>query len=176
MANPAGRPPKLDPVKVDRMLSAMRTGIAMDTAARFAGIPRQTLFDWLARGRAARATPVYREFVEQVEEAIAQFEVLALARITKAGDEQWQADAWRLERKFPEKYGRRTRIDGQVTMQATPWLDLSKLSSEERSTLASLLRKAAPQPEQIPEGGRPALELVAASADDVIEGEAVEVA
>jgi hypothetical protein len=41
---------------------------------------------------------------------MATFEHDALKRIQDHGAREWTADAWRLERRFPEKYGRRDRV------------------------------------------------------------------
>ena len=104
--------------------------------------------------------------VEGVEEALGVFEVTANALIAKAGEEQWQAKAWQLERKFPDRYGRRTRVDGNVTVQAVPFIDTSRLSVDEGEQLLALLRKAQPQQDQLPVDGRPALELLTLDEQD----------
>jgi len=49
------------------------------------------------------------DFAVRVEEALQISEVEALQRIRYASrrDQHWRAAAWILERRFPEKYGRR---------------------------------------------------------------------
>ncbi len=37
-----------------------------------------------------------------------------VAVIATAAKENWQAAAWRLERKFPERWGRRQKVDAQL--------------------------------------------------------------
>lgn len=150
----------------DKICQAIRTGATLEGAAAYAGVPRPTFFDWLRRGRRAGARAPYSTFVANVEEALAAFEVGAMAQIAKAGSEEWQANAWRLERRFPDKYGRRTRVDGNVQVSAVPFIDLDKLTADEAATLLTLLRKAAPAQEELPATGRPALELVAGEGRD----------
>lgn len=155
-----GSDPAIADVETEKILQALRTGASLEACSAYAGIPRSTFFRWLTTGRRPDAEPIYRQLAEQVDEALAVFEVTAMARITKAGEEQWQADAWRLERKFPDRYGRRTRVDGNVTVQAVPFIDTSQLTIEEQEQLLTLLRKAQPQQDQLPADGRPALELL----------------
>lgn len=165
---PGPRNGKLDPVVFDRIAEALRTGVSLEAAAEYAGVPRSTFFDWLARGRRPQSRGQYKKLAEMVEEALAHFEVHALARITKAGEKEWTADAWRLERIRPDRYGRRTRIDGQVQVQAVPFADLSKLTLDEQRQLVALLEKAQPNQEQLQPGQRPALELLPGG--ELIEG------
>ncbi len=167
-ANGHGRNPTLTDEIAAKIVQAVRTGSSLQGSAAYAGVPAQTFFDWLKRGRQPRAYKPYRDLVAALDEALGTFEVTANAQIAKAGDTEWQAKAWQLERKFPDRYGRRTRIDGQVSVSAVPFIDLAKLTSDEAATLLGLLRKAAPAQEELPAEGRPALELVAGSGD-VIE-------
>ncbi|MCO8128665.1 hypothetical protein NHL50_15750, partial [Acidimicrobiia bacterium EGI L10123] len=50
------------------------------------------------------------EFVEAVRTAEAQAEADAVARIAEHGRTHWQANAWLLERKHPERWRRRGRV------------------------------------------------------------------
>jgi hypothetical protein len=163
-----GSDPKLTDEIAAKIVQAVRTGSSIEGAAAYAGVPRQTFFDWLKKGRQPRARNPYRALALALDEALGTFEVTANAQIAKAGDDEWQAKAWQLERKFPDRYGRRTRIDGNVSVSAVPFVDLSKLTADEAATLLGLLRKAAPAQEELPAAGRPALELVA-GVDEVIE-------
>ena len=53
---------------------------------------------------------------QAVNRAVAESESRDLATILKAAQSQWQAAAWRLERRFPEKYGRndRLKVDAKI--------------------------------------------------------------
>jgi transposase len=102
-----GRPSKFAPPVCQKIVDVIRAGNFVQTAAEYAGVDRSTVYDWVRRGERERQGP-YREFAEQVRKALADAEVRDLAIISKAaGEGQWQAAAWRLERKFPERYGRR---------------------------------------------------------------------
>lgn len=145
-----GRPSKLTPEVSKQITDVIAAGNYIETAAAYAGIHKDTLYDWLKRGRAAK-TGIYSDFVEAVEQALAQAEVRDLAIIGKAANEVWQAAAWRLERRMPQKYGRRARVD-HGTPDGKPFpvnltFDPDKLSDDELDELEKLLAKAEPAPD-----------------------------
>lgn len=118
-----GRPTKLNIDTHNKIISAIRAGNYIETAAAYAGIDKSTLYDWLKRGEREKqrvaqnprynirkSEKPYVEFSNAVEKALAEAEVRDVAIIAKAAEEQWQAAAWRLERKFPDRWGRK-RLD-----------------------------------------------------------------
>ena len=109
-----GRPTKLTPEVQDKIVNALRGGNYQETAAQFAGIDEATFYRWMERG-ASEDEGIYCEFRKAVERAKSQAEVRDIALIDKAAQNgSWQAAAWKLERKFPQKWGRvnRTEISG----------------------------------------------------------------
>ncbi len=129
-----GRPSKLTPAIQKRIVNAIRRGCYVETATAMAGVAKTTFYDWLKQG--ARADEgVFHNFSIAVEKALADSEHDDLAVIEKAsrGYEvvktktvvykdgaieetterstkfDWQAAAWRLERRFPERWGRGAR-------------------------------------------------------------------
>lgn len=100
-----GRPSKFTPEIVEQILSTVRAGNYLETAAAAAGINQDTLRDWMRRGaRAGKGK--FHDFSEAVRKAQASATARDVAVIGKAATEQWQAAAWRLERKFPAQWGR----------------------------------------------------------------------
>jgi len=106
----------------------VRAGNYLEVAAAFAGIHRSTLFDWMRRGarereRRLKGEPpnveedAFVEFSDAIQKALAEAEVRDVAIIGKAAQEHWQAAAWRLERKFPERWGRRDRLEGEGKLE-----------------------------------------------------------
>jgi hypothetical protein len=55
---------------------------------------------------------IYRGFLNAIEKALADAEIRDILNIANAGKDNWQASAWRLERKFPQKWGRKKAEDG----------------------------------------------------------------
>lgn len=154
-----GQPTKLTKPVAEKILQAVRDGNRLDTAALYAGVSREAFFTWLRKGRAADARQPYRGFVQQLDIALAGWEAGKVAAISKAGDEEWQANAWMLERRLPDAYGRRTRVDvgnadgRPFQLQATPTIDPSRLSDDELEQLETLLLKA--RPDSLPQPSMP---------------------
>lgn len=107
----------------EKILSYVRAGAYVETAVAAAGVAKSTYYNWLSivaqerandercrqNGQHYRMTPKIRQllrFVDATEKAMAESEVSDLLRIKLASEKYWQAAAWRLERKFPKKYGR----------------------------------------------------------------------
>jgi len=100
---------KLTPDTKEAVLKALRAGNSRRDSALYAGISETTFYSWMARGREGEA--LYSEFLEAVEKAEAQSVVRNVAIIQRAAEETWQAAAWWLERKRPDDWGRRQRMD-----------------------------------------------------------------
>lgn len=145
-----------------RICVAIVVGASLEAAAAANGVPETTFFRWLQMGRAEDAIPVYRDFAQQIAEALGRSELEKVAMVEKAARKEWTAAAWILERRWPQRYGRRTRVDGQLQVQAivaTPeWAGL-------RDRMLEALR---PFPEALD------AVLEALSGPEEIDGEAVE--
>jgi len=107
---PGGRPTKLTKKLHEEVVSYLRNGNYLETAAALAGLDVSTIRRWLKRGERAASGP-YAEFCTAVKSAESAAEAKSLMRIRMAGTSGvWQADAWYLERKFPSKWGRWERL------------------------------------------------------------------
>lgn len=127
-----GRPPKIhDAAVVKKFLGAIRTGNYIETAAAFAGLTKSTVYEWMKAGARENqrrengeepdpAMDAKAEFSNAVEKALAEAEVRDVLLIGKAAEREWQAAAWRLERKFPARYGRKVQADVQATVTNVP--------------------------------------------------------
>lgn len=104
----AHRPTKLTPETSEAICRAIRAGNYREVAARHAGVGHSTLYSWLEKGE-ARLEP-YADFREALQKAEADAEVHAVAIVRQAMPESWQAAMTYLERKFPDRWGRRERL------------------------------------------------------------------
>lgn len=103
---------KLTAERSEKIIGYLRAGAYIETAAAAAGISKQTLYNWLRRAAAEdEEDPSFAKFAAAVEEAQALAEVRDIALIGKAAETQWQAAAWRLERKSPERWSRKDRVE-----------------------------------------------------------------
>jgi hypothetical protein len=113
---PRARKCRLDtePELPGRIAALIRSGMYPDRAAVVAGVAASTHYEWVRRGRdeldalAAGNRPrktfaVFRAYAELVDQALAEAEFAALAKIT-AGGPGWQAHAWILERRFRDRW------------------------------------------------------------------------
>lgn len=65
----------------------------------------------MQEGETAEEGSLARTFYERVEKACAEAEHRNVMVIQKASGKSWQAAAWWLERRNPEEYGRKDRVD-----------------------------------------------------------------
>lgn len=111
-----GRKTKLTPETQQRICKALRAGTYRKTAAATAGIGEKTFYTWLARGETENAG-AYHYFVEAVQLAEAEGEAHLLATIHAASKLDWRAASWILERKYPDRWGRRDALAMTGTME-----------------------------------------------------------
>lgn len=106
------RPTKYTPETAKKITDAIRLGATFGLACQYAGISEDTLARWRDR---------YAGFAEKLREAEGQGAIGWLAKIEKsANDGDWRAAAWKLERRYPEQYGRTVqdnRHSGEVTVK-----------------------------------------------------------
>ena len=104
-----GRPSKLTPETHDKIIRAIAAGNYLETAAAHGGVSYYTLNDWMNKGATGKEAK-YVKFYHAAKKAEADAEALRVARISKAGQEgNWQADAWYLERRYPNRWGKRVQ-------------------------------------------------------------------
>lgn len=119
----AGRPTLLDESVMATIVDLLERGNTYSATARAAGLHPQTVSDWVARGRELigrdpegldEKERLFLEFATRVEKARAIAEVRAVERVRQAGETQWQAAAWYLERSNPGDWGRvqRSEVSG----------------------------------------------------------------
>ena len=145
MPTRTGRSPKLTPALQTAIVQAVTGGLSVIEAAALAGIAKSTVLQWLQRGegRSRRGTQArYVDFVDAVSRARAVDEARRIARLEQAGRggqvlsektttypdgrverevkrtlPDWRADCWHLERRYPDRWGRRVQADLTLQIQ-----------------------------------------------------------
>lgn len=108
-----GRPTKLDRDTQETIIGAIKIGSPIEIACALAGVASNTYRDWMKRGHAGEYP--YDDFLLEVNKAIAFAVVQPLARIQAAGKKgAWQADAWRLERRFARFFAQRSPSQNEL--------------------------------------------------------------
>lgn len=106
----------MTPQAQERICKALRVGTYRKTAAAAAGIGEKTLYTWLTRGEIEKSG-AYHDFVEAVSLAEAQGEAALVAIINAASKLDYRAACWILERKYPDRWGRRDAMAMTGTME-----------------------------------------------------------
>lgn len=105
MALRRGAKSKLTPEIQKMFTDAFSVGTPIRLACQYAGVSEATYFHWMARAVAGEKP--YTDFSESVEKSQGRAVVGWLAKIEAAANEgSWQAAAWKLERRYPEEFGR----------------------------------------------------------------------
>ncbi len=101
-----GRPTKYSKEKLDKIVQGIGSGLTVEDTCLYADIHKSTYYDWLL---------TYSEFSDAVKTAEVKGKMRRILRIELAAQNgAWQADAWYLERKYPEEFGRK------LTLQVSP--------------------------------------------------------
>ncbi len=118
-----GRPTKLTPEVQEQVCTAIRAGNTFEAAAAYGGISPASFYSYMDKGRQSyekgKRRTKFTEFLEEVTRAKSTAEVALVANINKAGDKDWRAHAFLLERRNPEDWGRRDRIKADITESGT---------------------------------------------------------
>lgn len=153
------RPIKLTPELQQKICDILAAGNYIDAVCDYVGISTSTFYNWTARGERGWKKDIdegYVGFLDAVKKARSQSEISSVSRIRRAamGEQvvkrkvvtrpdgtqiveetitppEWTADAWFLERSFPDRWGRR-RVD-----VVNRDIDLSKLSTEQLDRIAA---------------------------------------
>lgn len=120
-----GRPSKLTPERRKRLLDAIRAGAPKTHAAAAAGIDRETLRRWERRAEEPNAPAEYVAFAADLHACEAEAFVTLTATVRQAARTDWRAAAWLLERRAPDEYGRRDRVEhsGRIDSDTTVRVD-----------------------------------------------------
>lgn len=108
------------------LVKHLKAGNFLETAMAAAGISRQNMTRWLTMGakernraqidkrkRVRKKYQIYVDLLDAIEQAQAESEIRDVKIMEKAAKGNWQAAAWRLERKYPERWGKKSTISHQ---------------------------------------------------------------
>lgn len=106
-----GSVPKLTVQLIDAIAQAIRKGTYVETAVALTGISKQSFYRWLRDAEGENPNELCLKLSDAVKKAMAESEQRDLDVIDRAAQEGvWQAAAWRLERKHPDRWGRQSKV------------------------------------------------------------------
>lgn len=133
-----GRPTKCTPELIEEFSDTLERVLYVETACALHDISKVTYYNWTKRAerelervaqdgrrRVSKDEAPFVEFLNVCARARAKAEDKLLCTIddhaTKDADGDWKAAAWKLERAFPYKWGKRERIEhsGKVDSDIT---------------------------------------------------------
>lgn len=121
---------------MDKLCQALAAGNFRNVAAEWSGIGVRTFRDWMKRGKEQKTGP-YRDFRRRVLEAEKQAEIRVVGLVMKAAAEDPKHGEWWLERKFPERWGRRdVRVVGDDKRPVSVSHGLGQLTRDELLAIA----------------------------------------
>ena len=133
-ASEIGRPTKLTPEIHDLIVKAVTLGSTYLLASQSAGITYKTFREWMLRGEADESP--FSDFSNAIEKAKGDRVSTWLQHIENAAEKgTWTAAAWKLERIYPDDFGKQDRISVShspqlVTFQWQPQLEQSQDASD----------------------------------------------
>ena len=88
---------------------------------------KTTVYDWLKQGarlndeidknpniKISENDALLITLSNNIKKALAEAEMKDLSVIAKASEKSWQAAAWRLERRFPDRWGRKLDVSAKT--------------------------------------------------------------
>jgi len=116
-----GRNTKYTPDRVKRIVKAIADGNTHKVACALGGIHPDTFYTWIKE---------YPEFSDTVKKAEAEAESFHVDRIKLHSFRNWQASAWMLERRNPEEWGKKDKVDVTSNGEKIGFLSWSDESKE----------------------------------------------
>lgn len=112
--HPGGRPTKLTLEITERFLNAVKLGAPYTLACNYAGISYNTLLNWKER-----TEQQYVEFFQALTRAEGAAVVQWLAQLEKHSHADGKWAAWKLERRYPEVFGKQDKLTIDVNQLDT---------------------------------------------------------
>lgn len=153
-----GPPTKCTDAFIERVIECIEKGLPKGKAFTLGGVNEQTGFDWLAEVRKDRekAHPQWVKLYDALEGALARHEdeLVDVIRSTATSGmpNTWQAAAWLLERRNPNDWARRDKVE--VEAGDKPLIQLNQVvlgDTDTRQLGRDLLRRVASPPAHLTE-------------------------
>lgn len=101
---------------IETICTEIKRGVPYKYASRIAGVSENTVYKWRKQGESEPedSDSIYRLLYDEFERAKSLAVAYRVESIRKAGEMNWTAAAWWLERVAHEDFGRKSVIDANV--------------------------------------------------------------
>ncbi|MGP4063079.1 hypothetical protein [Halobacillus sp. H74] len=128
-----GRKTKLTEQLINKAERLIKAGNYNMVVCEYLNIHPSTWYKWMQEGEKAKSGRK-KEFFDRVKKAEAEAEVRLITDLQKIASDNnsWQGIAWMLERKYPERWGKKDKVSadlnhsGQVTNKKEIEVDITK--------------------------------------------------
>lgn len=112
------RKTKLTKDLIEQAEKLIKLGNYNTTVTQYLGIHQSTWYKWMQDGENAKSG-LKKELFDRIKSAESHAEIRNVQLIQNAGNNTWQAAAWYLERKFPDRWGNKEKmqLSGDVGVQ-----------------------------------------------------------
>ncbi len=128
--------PALEDDLIKTISNLVVMGVPPESAAGAMDVAPLVHKEWMEDGEAnGRGHYKQRRYYLAMTKAVAQCEAQLVSKIRTAANENWQAAAWLAERRFPEKYVRRSVNDEKIPstpVAGNPFADLDNVTPMRR--------------------------------------------
>ncbi len=99
------KPYKMTPERVAIILEALGDGMTQKDASMLAGISEDTLCNWKRNDS---------DFSDEMARKVVEYKQKLIKTIQKAGEKDWKASAWLLERKYKSEFSNNPRLHEEI--------------------------------------------------------------
>lgn len=127
--NKGGRPSKATAETMNKILDGIKAGMSYEGACGVARVSWVTFDKWRKAGEAGESEK-FIGFLRELRYAEAIAEAEMLKKLKEDPDTKWVA--WRLERRFPDRWGKKEQVKQEISgPDNTPIQVVSNMSDEE---------------------------------------------
>jgi len=139
---------------IEKLEQAILIGATYELAAKYAGISTDTFDKWRKQAETAKEGTPLAALRDRLTQAEGRAAIGWLAKIERAANEgNWQAASWKLERRYPETYGRTMQKLALTDPSGEqPWDATAGLAALLDAARARLAQTNGHEPLALPEG------------------------
>lgn len=145
MRNKYPGPQAWTPEAHERFMNMIRKGHYISSACSGSGLNRRNVDKWVQKGRQSKQLAernFYTEFVEEFDFAMSLAEDKFLSVVSNAGEDDWRAAAWVMERRWADRWAKKETQNVTLSGDGGGPVQMLNLSTEEKVAILAQLTSA----------------------------------